>query len=143
MSTAREMMHAGADCVDINQSLADAARMMVERHVGSLPICGADKKLQGIITDRDIVTKCVALGHDPNNCTAADLATGNLAWVRGDADQTEVLEKMTSRGIRRVPVIDDNRQLVGMISESDLAQHLDDAALTGFVHQIYSAPPNN
>ncbi|WP_285663787.1 CBS domain-containing protein [Actinorhabdospora filicis] len=142
MSTARDMMHPGADCVGAEQTLAEAARMMAERQVGSLPVCGADERLQGIITDRDIVTKCVALGHDPGDCTAGELATGDLAWVRGDADQAEVLELMTRRGVRRVPVIDD-RRLVGMISEADLARHLDDAALTGFVHDIYGAPPNN
>ncbi|HEY1176760.1 MAG TPA: CBS domain-containing protein [Phytomonospora sp.] len=142
MSTARDIMHPGADCVDEGQSLADAARMMAERQVGSLPICGADQKLKGIITDRDIVVKCIAEGKDPGQMKAGDLADNDLAWVRGDADQGEVVSLMRDRKIRRVPVID-NRQLVGMISEADLAAHLDDDALTAYVHDVYGAPPNN
>ena len=142
MSTARDIMHPGANCVDASQTLADAARIMAERQVGSLPICGEDQKLQGIITDRDIVVKCVAEGRDPGSVTAGELAISDLAWVHGDADQSEVVALMRDRKIRRVPVID-NRQLVGMISEADLAAHLDDEALTSYVHDVYGAPPNN
>ena len=60
MTTARDIMHAGAECIGQNQTLTDAARMMRDLNVGALPICGDDDRLHGSITDRDIVIKCIA-----------------------------------------------------------------------------------
>jgi len=60
MTTARDIMHAGAECIGQNQTLTDAARMMRDLNVGALPICGDDDRLHGSITDRDIVMKCIA-----------------------------------------------------------------------------------
>src|SRR5690606_24671010 len=69
MTTARDFMHPGAECIGENETLADAARKMRDMHVGSLPICGSDNRLHGIITDRDIVVKCVAEGGNPEEMT--------------------------------------------------------------------------
>ncbi|MGH8792732.1 MAG: CBS domain-containing protein [Stackebrandtia sp.] len=144
MTTARDIMHPGAQCVPASQSLAEAARMMRDQHVGALPICGDDNRLKGIITDRDIVVKCIAEGRDPYTTTAMELSENGLYWVEAAADGAEVTRMMREHKIRRLPVVDrDSRQLVGMISESDLARHLDDRALTDFVHDICQAPPNN
>ena len=142
MSKARDFMHLGAECVGENGTLARAAEMMRDLHVGSLPICGEDKRLRGIITDRDIVVRCVAAGHDPATMTAGDLARGTPIWVDVDADTQEVLDLMIESGVRRVPVIED-RRLVGMISEADLATHLDETQVKRFAESIYGAPPNS
>ena len=69
MSKAKEIMHWGAEYVAASDTLETAARMMRDGHVGSLPICGPDNRLQGIITDRDIVVKCLAEGRDPKTTT--------------------------------------------------------------------------
>ena len=74
MTTAREIMHAGASCVQESESLMDAARRVREPDVGALPVCGPDDRLHGIISDRDIVMKCLAKGKDPHRMTAGDLA---------------------------------------------------------------------
>ena len=142
MSKARDVMHLGAECVGENGSLARAAEMMRDLHVGGLPICGEDKRLRGIITDRDIVVRCIAAGHDPATMTAGDLARGTPIWVDADADTQEVLDLMIESGVRRVPVIED-RRLVGMISEADLATQLDEAEVKRFAESIYGAPPNS
>jgi CBS domain-containing protein len=142
MSKARDVMHLGAECVGENGTLARAAEMMRELRVGALPICGEDKRLRGIITDRDIVVRCVAAGHDPATMTAGDLARGTPIWVDADADTQEVLDLMIESGVRRVPVIED-RRLVGMISEADLATHLDESEVKRFAESIYGAPPNS
>ncbi|MFD0557738.1 CBS domain protein [Stackebrandtia endophytica] len=142
MTTARDMMHFGATCVDASMTLADAATMMRDEQVGSLPICGEDNRLHGIITDRDIVVKCVAEGMDPDEVTAGELADGRLVWVESSADASEVSQMMRENRIRRLPVIADN-ELIGIISEADLANHLGDEELTEFVHEVYAAPPNN
>jgi CBS domain-containing protein len=65
MATAREIMHREAECIDENETLHTAAGMMRDLHVGSLPICGADGQLRGIITDRDLVVRCIAENGDP------------------------------------------------------------------------------
>ena len=142
MSKARDVMHLGAECVGENGSLARAAEMMRDLHVGGLPICGEDKRLRGIITDRDIVVRCLAAGHDPATMTAGDLARGTPIWVDADADTQEVLDLMIESGVRRVPVIED-RRLVGMISEADLATQLGHAEVKRFAESIYGAPPNS
>ncbi|NUT37200.1 MAG: CBS domain-containing protein [Hamadaea sp.] len=141
MTTAREIMHSGVECVPSHESLDRAAQMMRDMNVGSLPICGPDNRLTGILTDRDIVVKCVALGRDPAKMTAADLAQGTPVWVEADASEEDVLSLMEGNKIRRVPVIEDH-MLVGMISEADLAQHLSEDKLAHFVSTITAAPPS-
>jgi len=135
MTTAREIMHAGASCVQENENLMDAARRMSELDVGALPICGPDDRLHGIITDRDIVVKCLAKGKDPHRMTAGDLAQGKPVTVDAAADSEVVLRTMQHHRVRRVPVIDDHR-LVGMISEADLARHLPEERVGHFVEEI-------
>jgi CBS domain-containing protein len=142
MPTARDIMHNGAECVMQGDTVAQAAAMMRDLHVGSLPICGEDGRLHGILTDRDIVVHCVAGGYDPEIVTAHDLARGTLIWVDADASTSEVLRLMESHQIRRVPVLADH-QLVGMISEADLAVHLTDSEVSGYTRAVYSAPPSS
>lgn len=142
MSTARDVMHTGAECIDENETLASAAEMMRDMHVGALPICGADNRLHGIITDRDIVVRCVAEGLDPMAVTARDMAQGTPIWVDVEDDAEEVLRVMTASGVRRVPVME-HQQLVGMISEADLAVHLDDHQVGQFTSGLYGSPPNS
>jgi CBS domain-containing protein len=78
MTTAKEIMHTGATCIGEHETLAAAAQYMRDLDVGALPICGDDGRLHGMITDRDIVTKCIAAGHDPNDTTAGELAQGDM-----------------------------------------------------------------
>ncbi|MGW1679953.1 CBS domain-containing protein [Saccharopolyspora sp. NPDC002376] len=138
MTTARDIMHAGAKCVNEDDSLYTAAQMMRDLKVGSLPICGRDNRLHGIITDRDIVLRCCAEGRNPAEVKAGELAQGKPHWVDAGSDVAKVLTMMEQHQIRRVPVIAEH-QLVGMISESDLARHLSDEQLAHFVESVYAA----
>jgi CBS domain-containing protein len=142
MATAKQIMHAGAQCIDENSTLQEAARQMRELHVGCLPICGADGKLHGILTDRDIVVRCVADGADPSAVTAGALALGVPVWVDAHAEIDEALRLMEQHKIRRLPVLED-RRLVGMITEADLATHLDEHRVSQFAGAVYAAPPNS
>ena len=139
MTTAREIMNAGATCINEDQTLLEAARMMRDMGVGSLPICGNDQKLHGIITDRDIVVKCVAEGKDVSTCTAGELAQGEVTWVDAMTDVSDVVDVMGREQVKRMPVIEDH-QLVGMISEADLARHLDERQLSEFVEKVFARP---
>lgn len=142
MSTARDVMHLGVQCVGERETLARAAEMMRDLHVGSLPVCGEDDRIRGIITDRDIVVRCIAEGDDPLLVTAGDLARGTPVWTDVDTGTDEILELMIDSGVRRIPVMEAHR-IVGMISEADLAVHLDDAQLKHFAEALYAAPPNS
>lgn len=139
MTTARDIMNHSAECVGENDTLADAARKMRDLGVGALPICGEDDRLHGILTDRDIVIKCLAEGRDPASVRAAELAQGSAYYVRDDADVGEVMQQMTDHRIKRLPVVAD-RELVGMISEADLARALPDDRLGHFVHALKGGP---
>ncbi len=110
---------------------------MRELNVGALPISDENERLCGILTDRDIVVGCVAMGHDPARVTAGEMAKGTPRWIASDADIDDVLNEMRTHQIRRLPVIDDKR-LVGMISEADLAQHLTDEQIAAFVESVYA-----
>jgi CBS domain-containing protein len=141
MTNARNIMHMGVECVPEHETLDRAAQLMREHNVGSLPVCGSDDRLKGIITDRDIVVKCIATGHDPATITAADMVDGELIWVSSEADEDEVLAVMEQHLIRRLPVLDDDsHQLVGMISEADLATHVNADKLAHYCNTVYTAP---
>ncbi|BFV60001.1 CBS domain-containing protein [Kitasatospora sp. CMC57] len=141
MITASDIMHPGAQCIGADQNLAEAAVMMRDMGVGALPICGADRKLKGIITDRDIVIRCLAEGRNPADMKAMELA-GHLHCVRADDSIDDVLRKMEQHQIRRIPVID-GEQLIGMISEADLAMghreggRLTDQQIVDFMDSVY------
>lgn len=133
--TARDLMNPGVECIRAHETLDRAAQLMRDRQVGALPVC-VDDRVTGIITDRDIVIKCVAAGHDPAATRAGDLATG-LVWVPADATVEEALSRMEEHQIKRLPVMQDGR-VVGMITEADLARHLPDGQLAEFVHRVYA-----
>jgi CBS domain-containing protein len=135
--TARDVMSMGAECISAHETLDRAAQMMRNFDVGALPVCGPDDRVQGIITDRDIVIKCVASGYDPATVTAGELATG-LVWIPANATVEEALARMEEHQIKRLPVMDEKNRIVGMISEADLARHLPDDKLAEFVHRVYA-----
>ena len=143
MTQARDVMHRGAECIGQDETLAAAALKMRDMHIGALPICGEDDRLHGIVTDRDIVVRCIAEGRDPNTVTVGELATGTPICVEADANTSEVLRLMGEHAIRRLPVLDGDHRLIGMISEADLATHLDEHALSRFASAVYSAQPTS
>ncbi|MEU4995450.1 CBS domain-containing protein [Streptomyces sp. NPDC021622] len=137
MTTAGDIMHRGAQWIPAHETLDRAAQLMRQLDVGALPISDEKERLCGILTDRDIVVGCVAMGHDPAKMTAGEMAKGTPRWVESDADVGEVLHEMQGRQIRRLPVIE-NKRLVGMISEADLAKHLTEEQLAGWVESVYA-----
>ncbi|MCX5139848.1 MULTISPECIES: CBS domain-containing protein [unclassified Streptomyces] len=139
MTTAKDIMHTGATWIPAHETLDRAAQMMRDHKVGALPISenGDQDRMIGILTDRDIVVGCVAMGRDPSKTTAGDLAQGTPRWIDAEAGVEAVLEEMQSHQIRRLPVVE-NKKLIGMISEADLAQHLSDDQIAGWAEKVYS-----
>ncbi|NJP65390.1 CBS domain-containing protein [Streptomyces spiramenti] len=138
MTTAADIMHPGAQWLPATETLDRAAQLMREMDVGALPVSDTDDRMCGILTDRDIVLKCVAAGHDPARVTAGELCEGTPRWIPTDADVSDVLEEMEGHRIRRLPVVDGDKRLVGMISEADLARHLSEEQIAGFVERVYA-----
>lgn len=137
MTTAKDIMHPGARWIPAHETVDRAARLMRELDVGALPIADADERLCGILTDRDIVVGCVAMGRDPSEVTAGEMAKGTPRWIDAGADVSAVLREMQGHQIRRLPVIE-NKRLVGMISEADLAQHLSEDQIAGWAERVYA-----
>jgi CBS domain-containing protein len=135
MATARDIMTGGVECVGENETLADAARKMRDLDVGSLPICGEDNRLKGMLTDRDIVVKCIAQGGDPSSTRAGDYAEGKPVTVGADDPVQEILRTMSQYRVRRLPVID-GHDLVGMVSQADVARNLPEEMVGDLVEAI-------
>jgi len=141
MTTARDIMTPDAECVRTSDTLVKAAQRMRDLGVGSMPICGDDDRLAGMLTDRDIVVKCIADGGDPTSTQVETLAEGKPVTIGADDDIQEALRTMTSHDVRRLPVIDGDR-LVGIVSQADIAKHLPEAA-GALVSDLSTSPDNN
>ena len=126
----------------MSDTLVDVARKMRDLDVGALPICGDDDRLKGMITDRDIVVKAVADGTDPGSVTVDAFAEGKPVTIGADDSVEEALRTMTEHGVRRLPVID-GHDLVGMVSQADVAKNLPDDQIGQLVEAISKAPANN
>lgn len=142
MTTAREIMTAGAECAFVGQTVSEAAQKMRDLGVGSLPICGDDNRLAGVITDRDIVLNCVADGMDTTQVKVQDYAGGEVVTIGADDSVEEALATMSRAGVRRLPVID-GHDLVGMVSQADIARNLPDDKVGDLVEAISAAPPTD
>lgn len=142
MVTAREIMTRGAECARSSDTLVDAASKMRRLDVGALPICGENDRLQGMITDRDIVVKCVASGGVPAEHTVGELAQGEAITIGAEDSVEEALRTMMEADVRRLPVIDGHR-LVGVVSLADLAMNLPDEEIGELVGAVSAAPANN
>ena len=129
---ARDVMSNDCECIGENDSITDAAKRLSELDVGSMPICGEDNKLKGMLTDRDIVVHVLAEGRDPASTKAGEVGTGDQSTITIGADDSieEALHTMAQHKVRRLPVID-GHDLVGIISQADIAVELGDDAKTG------------
>lgn len=125
MTTAREIMTPDAICVRSSDTAYDAAKLMADKSIGSVPICGEDNKLKGMLTDRDIVVRVIAEGKEARAVHASELAQGMPVRIDADAAADKILRTMKEHKVRRLPVLD-NHQLVGIVAQADVARALDD-----------------
>jgi CBS domain-containing protein len=121
---ARDIMTPSAECIGENDSVVDAAKKLAKLDIGSMPICGEDDRLKGMLTDRDIVVKVIAEDRDPATTRAGELAEGKPVTIGADDSISETLETMAKHKVRRLPVIDGHK-LVGIISQADIAKNVD------------------
>lgn len=116
----REMMHKGVEWVEIDAALSDVAKRMRDKDIGAVPV-KENGQLVGMITDRDIALRAVAAGKDASKLKAGDIMSKDVVTCREQENATDVLHRMETKKIRRVPVLDDDRHLVGMLSLGDIS----------------------
>lgn len=115
-----EAMHPGVEWVEADTSVADVGRRMRERDVGAIPV-GRDDRLVGMVTDRDLALRVIAEGKDPATTTAEDVMTPGIVYCRTAERLDDAIRLMEDRRIRRLPVLDDDKRMVGMLGLGDIA----------------------
>jgi len=129
------MMTRGVRSLSPSHSLAFAAQTMAELDVGVIPVCNGEK-LVGIITDRDIVVRGVAKGLDCGDTPLSDIMSKDVLWCYEDQTVGEVMHTMGSAQVRRLPVVDRDKRLVGILSLGDIAVQTDDAEVAVVLQDI-------
>ncbi len=122
MQRVRDVMTRAVIVVKPDDTVKHAAIKMEAHDVGPLPVCDGER-LVGVLTDRDITVRAVAAGRDPNTTRVRETMTAELIHVRDDDDVREAAAVMRQRQIRRLPVVDREQRLVGILALADLARH--------------------
>ena len=117
----RELMNQSVVSITPGESASLAARLLARHQLGALPVCGEDGGLRGIVTDRDIVTRCVAAETDPHKVPIREIMSRNCAVISPEEDAAEAARLMGTGQVRRLPVLEDGK-VVGMVSLGDLAK---------------------
>jgi CBS domain-containing protein len=131
----RDAMTADPRTVRVDDAVVEAATIMEEEDVGSVPVVDVDNVLVGMITDRDIALRVVAAGRDPRTTTAGEVATKDVSAIYPDESLDEALEQMAYRQVRRLPVIEDDR-VVGILAQADVVQEVKDKEAGKLVEEI-------
>ena len=117
----RELMSDQVVSIAPDESAASAARLLSRHNIGALPVCDADKRILGIVTDRDIVLRCIAADNNPQATQVRDIMTGRVFFLSPEDDLSAASEIMSREQVRRLPICEAGK-LVGMLSLGDLAQ---------------------
>jgi len=117
----RDLMTKPAIHISPNESVEVAARTLTQYNIGALPVCGADGKLCGVLTDRDVVIRCVASGKQPSQTAVREVMTGKVLSVQPDMEAGVAAHLMGRQQVRRLPVVEQGK-LCGMVSLGDLSK---------------------
>ena len=131
----RELMTKNPCAIEANKPVAHAARMMRDEDVGLAPIVDGDK-LVGTLTDRDIAIRVVAEGKDPETTRVRDVATTKVVGVAPDEDLEEALRLMAKNQVRRLPVVEEDGRLIGVVAQADVAREASDEKTGEVVEEI-------
>lgn len=134
-----EIMTKDVSVIGPDASLTEAAKMMDDLNVGDLPVCDGSRLL-GIITDRDIVIRSISAGQDPNSSKVRDSMTSPVIYCFEDSDVKEAAKLMKDKQIRRLPVLNKDKSLIGIVSLGDLAVEQPSKNLSGEVLKEVSEP---
>jgi CBS domain-containing protein len=133
--TIRDLMTSNPCSIEADKPVAYAAKMMRDEDVGLAPIVEG-QKLIGTLTDRDIAIRVVAEGKDPESTTVREVATTRLVTVDPDQDLDEALRLMAQNQVRRLPVVEEDGRLAGVVAQADVAKHTSDEKTGDLVERI-------
>jgi CBS domain-containing protein len=133
----KDVMHTGVAWVSPDEPIAKIAAVMRKEDVGAVPV-GENDRLIGMVTDRDIVLRGLANGSDPLQMTARDVMTGPITYCLAEEEVDDAIRLMEKNEIRRLPVINSKKRMVGMLSLGDVAMHAS-ASLSGEALRAVSA----
>ena len=119
----KECMCNDVCCVKPETKIYEIAKLMSENHIGCIPVCDENNSICGIVTDRDILLRCVACNKDTNNTPVSDIMTCNVCTCKESDEITNAETKMGENQIRRLPVCDDNNKVVGILTLGNLVQN--------------------
>jgi len=131
----RDVMTSNPCTIDADKDIAYAAKMLKDEDVGIAPVVEGDQ-LIGVLTDRDIAIKVVAEGKDPKSTTVREIASTNVVTIDPQQDLDEALRLMAQHQIRRLPVVEEDGKIVGILAQADVARQADDAKTGELVEQI-------
>ncbi|TMK70483.1 MAG: CBS domain-containing protein [Actinobacteria bacterium] len=131
----REVMTSNPSTIEPNKTVADAARIMKQEDAGVVPVT-ENGRLTGMVTDRDIAIRVVAEGKDPKSTPVREVASKDLVTVDPQQDLDEALRLMAKHQVRRLPVVEEDGRLVGVVAQADVARHGDDAKTGQVVQEI-------
>ena len=131
-----EVMTDRPRCVTAETTVSEAAQLMKSDDVGSLPVLDGEQ-LAGMITDRDIVIRAIAEGKDPRGMPVREVASRELVRVNADDDLSSALQLMAAQQVRRLPVVDDDGRLVGILAQADVAREAKDKDSGQMLQDIY------
>jgi CBS domain-containing protein len=130
-----ELMTPDPCAIEADKPVSYAARMLKDEDVGLAPIVEGDR-LVGTLTDRDIVTRVVAEGKDPQSVTVREVASTDVVTVDPEQDLDEALRLMASNQVRRLPVVEEDGRLVGVVAQADVARQAKDKQTGDLVEDI-------
>lgn len=134
-----EIMTPNVEVIHPDARLVEAAQKMKTLDVGSLPVCDGDR-LKGILTDRDITIRAVAEGIDPNEITVQDVMTPEVIYCYEDQEVKDAAQLMSQKQIRRLPVLNRHKRLVGILALGDVSVDYQDNEITGKTLEKISEP---
>jgi CBS domain-containing protein len=131
----REVMSSNPSAIEAESSVADAAKLMRDEDVGLAPVVEGDR-LVGTLTDRDITVRVVAEGKDPQSTTVREVASTDLVTVDPEQDLDEAVRLMAQHQVRRLPVVEEDGRLIGVVAQADVARQADDRQTGEVVERI-------
>ena len=119
----KDFMIKNVCCATPDTKISDVAKMMSENHIGSIPVCDSQNSICGILTDRDIILRTIACDKDVKSTPVSEIMTTNVCTCDENEDMSNAENKMGTNKVRRLPVCDNNKKVIGILTLGDIAQN--------------------
>jgi CBS domain-containing protein len=141
-TVARDIMSSNPHIMKVDDTAGDIAKVLADEGIGAVVICNDENRLQGMVTDRDLTVEVIARGKDPKTTKASELLDGSeVVTIGADDTVEEAVATMKSHAVRRLPVVD-GTEVIGMVSQADIAKAADRDLVGKLVEAISEAPDN-